>query len=193
MKTLVVARRYAEAFLNALGEPRLDAGFAGLKAFMQAGAQEPQLFEILRQPSIQLDRKLHLIDSLVPAADSPLVADFLKTLLKRHRFDLIAIIAEEAENLYNQRRRISCVHVRSAVPLRDDERKRLSQSLGKSVQGQVILHETVEPHLMGGLVLRFEGRVLDTSVQTSLKNLKERLYSLGSNLTSLDAPATSIA
>lgn len=193
MKTLVVARRYAEAFLNALGEPRLDAGFAGLKAFMQAGAQEPQLFSILRRPSVPLDRKQALIDTLIPAADTPLVADFLKTLLKRHRFDLIAIIAEEAEEVYNQRRRITRVHVRSAVALRDEERKRLSETLVRRVKGQVILHETIEPRLMGGLVLRFEGRVLDASVQTILKNLKERLNSLGSKLTSLDAPATSVA
>jgi len=193
LKTLVVARRYAEAFLNALGEPRLDAGFAGLKAFMQAGSQEPQLLAVLRQPSIQLERKLALIDSLIPAAEAPLVGEFLKTLLKRHRFDLFPIIAEEAENLYNQRRRITRVHVRSAVALRDEERKRLSTTLAKRVQGQVILHETIEPHLMGGIVLRFEGRVLDASIQTTLKNLKERLNSLSSKFMSGDAPATTVA
>jgi len=193
LKTLVVARRYAEAFLNALGEPRLDAGFAGLKAFMQAGIQEPQLLAILRQPSIQLERKLALIDSLIPAAEAPLVGDFLKILLKRHRFDLLSIITEEAENLYNHRRRITGVHVRSAVALRDEERKRLSTALARHVQGQVILHETIEPHLMGGIVLRFEGRVLDASVQTALKNLKERLNSLSGKFMSGDAPATTVA
>ncbi len=193
MKTLVVARRYAEAYLNALGESRLDAGFAGLKAFMEAGIQEPRLFSILHQPAITLERKLILIDSLLPAGDSPLTADFIKILLKRHRFDLLPVIAEEAERLYHIRRHITQVHVRSAVTLTDDERKRLSAALSRRVRGSVILHETVEPRLMGGLVLRFEDRVLDSSVQTSLKNLKERLSSIDQSLSSFDAPAAPAA
>lgn len=191
MKVLVVARRYAEAFLNALGESRLDAGFAGLKAFMEAGIQEPRLFPILRQPAITLERKLALVDSLLPAEDAPLTADFIKTLLKRHRFDLIQMVAEETERLYHIHRHITQVHVRSAVALTDAERKRLSAALSRRVQGSVILHETVEPRLMGGLVLRFEDRVLDSSVQTSLKNLKERLGSLDQSFSSFDAPAAS--
>ncbi|HEY9069131.1 MAG TPA: ATP synthase F1 subunit delta [Candidatus Ozemobacteraceae bacterium] len=193
MKALVVARRYAEAFLKALGESQLDAGVAGFRAFIEAGKIDPRLPELMCRPDVAIGRKVELVNALFPPGTAPLTAEFLGTLLRRHRFDLLPSIAEEVDRQYNIIKNITCVHVRSAVTLTPAERERLTKALSRRVRGTVILHETVEPSMMGGLILRFEDRVLDTSLRTSLKNLRERLAALGHTLLNPDAPAAPAA
>jgi len=189
VKTRVVASRYAEAFLKALGESRLDTGIAGFRAFIAAGELDPRLHEILHRPDVPIERKRNLVDALFPPGSAPLMAEFLKTLLGRHRFDLLPLISEELDRQYNIKKNITRVHVRSAVALTPAERTRLTAALSRRVRGSIILQETVEPSMMGGLILRFEDRVLDTSIRTSLKNLRERLIALGHTLLNPDAPA----
>jgi F-type H+-transporting ATPase subunit delta len=66
------------------------------------------------------------------------------------------------------------VQVTSAETLTDALRQQLRDALGRD-RKTVILEETVDPAIVGGLILREEDRLLDLSVQASLKAMEEQL------------------
>jgi F-type H+-transporting ATPase subunit delta len=66
------------------------------------------------------------------------------------------------------------VQVTSADTLTDALRQQLRDALGRD-RKTVILEETVDPAIVGGLILREEDRLLDLSVQASLKAMEEQL------------------
>ena len=54
-------------------------------------------------------------------------------------------------------------------------RQRISQVLGKNP----ILHKRVDESIIGGLVVRVGDKVMDASVKTQLKSMRERLLASG--------------
>ena len=184
MKSRVVARRYAEAFFQVIKEGNLDEAYAEFSSFMEAMHQSAELKGILKHPAINIERKTALLKKLLASARQPVVFDFLCLLLQRHRFIFIDLIAREVKDLYRQEKHIVRVQVRTAVPLLSEERQAIIERLNSQVQGSIELKEQVEPHIKGGMILRFAEKVLDASVQNRLKLLRERLCELKSELLS---------
>ncbi len=66
------------------------------------------------------------------------------------------------------------------VSLLDDaEVQRISANLSDALGGNVVLHQSVDPTLIGGLKLRIGDRLIDASVATQLKNMKKRITDEG--------------
>ena len=67
----------------------------------------------------------------------------------------------------------------SAFALDDDQRKQLAATL-KGVAGrQVALDVTVDPAILGGLIVKLGSRQIDTSLKTKLSSLKLALKEVG--------------
>jgi F-type H+-transporting ATPase subunit delta len=62
--------------------------------------------------------------------------------------------------------------VRSAIPLTDDQRKRLAEALGEATGKQVEVKVVVDPSVMGGIVAQVGDTVIDGSVRSRLDKLK---------------------
>jgi F-type H+-transporting ATPase subunit delta len=69
---------------------------------------------------------------------------------------------------------IARVHVTSAEPLTEEQRGQLKDSLGRDGRS-VLLEESVDPAIVGGLILREQDRLLDLSVHASLRAMEEQL------------------
>ena len=182
MKSRVIARRYAEAFFQVILKRDLDTSYAEFTSFMQTVKESDELRSILAHPSINLDRKGQLLRQALKSFTEPSVVNFLQLLLQRHRFDLLGIIADELKHLYRQEKKIVAVRVRTAVPLRDDERKELVASLGRDVSGSVELREKVDPAIVGGMIVAYQDKVMDASVRNRMKLMRERLLQMNTEL-----------
>jgi F-type H+-transporting ATPase subunit delta len=65
--------------------------------------------------------------------------------------------------------------VRSAIPLTDDQRKRLAEALGEATGKQVEVKVVIDPTVLGGAVATVGDTVIDGSVRTRLDRLKNAL------------------
>ncbi len=182
MKSRVVARRYAEAFFEVIRETNLEEAYEEFSGFMEAMHRSSDLRFILKHPGIEIERKTALLKTLLNQSKCPVLFEFLCLLLRRNRFIFIELIAREVRALYRREKHIVHVQVRTAVPLLESERGSLIERLKTQVQGTIELQEKVEPVIKGGMILRFAEKVLDTSVNTRLKLLRERLAQLKSEL-----------
>ena len=64
------------------------------------------------------------------------------------------------------------VHVTSAIELSDDLRAKLKQRLSSTTGKQVRLHASVDPNIIGGLVVRHGDTLVDTSLRGRLDQLR---------------------
>jgi F-type H+-transporting ATPase subunit delta len=182
MKTRVVARRYAAAFYRVMEEGDKEAIYKDFLIFAEHATGDSEFATFLKHPALRFERKEILVRKFLEKAASPFLAEFVLLLLRKHRFSLFPLIVEEVIRLYKKSKSIVSVHVKSAVPLTEEEEKALVEKLNRRVRGTVELEKIIDPNLKGGLLICFEDKILDASVHSKLKNLKERMMSLSSEL-----------
>lgn len=67
------------------------------------------------------------------------------------------------------------VEVRTAAPLADDEAQQLAEALSGQLKREIRLRSTVDPDLIGGVVIRIGDHVIDGSIKTQLQRLYYQL------------------
>jgi F-type H+-transporting ATPase subunit delta len=65
--------------------------------------------------------------------------------------------------------------VKSAVPLDENDRSLLIQRLQNMMGKKIVLETTVEPRLIGGLIVRVSDKLIDGSTKAMLSNLKQAM------------------
>jgi F-type H+-transporting ATPase subunit delta len=172
----VVARRYARALLE-VSEAKGDSGLREeLDELSALFAGHADLRTALLHPAIPADKKLAVVAALWrKEKPSPLLQRLVALLLERDRVELLPLIAKAYARLWNAARGVVEAEAVSATPMEDGDAHALSAAVGRVLGKQVELRTEVDPGLVGGLLLRMEGRVYDGSVRARLRSLRERL------------------
>ena len=97
------------------------------------------------------------------------------------RLFLVRPIVAAYEELSNEHNRRMTVQVRSATPLQDYQRERLSQELRAAFNKEPILEATVDPDLLGGMTVQVGDWLYDASVRSKLETLSNQLIERSSH------------
>lgn len=175
MADLAVVRRYARAlFSTASRSGQVEQVEADLKAVDAAFRTVPNLSRALRAPTLSTERKRLLLQRAF-AGLAPLTQRFLALAVDRRREQILTDIYPEFVRLANEARNILPVEVTAAIPLTDPERAALARALAARTGKTVVLRVTLDPSLMGGLIVRMGDTVIDGSVKNKLAQLRQRL------------------
>lgn len=164
------ARTYAKALLEAAG-PDASRVADELDAFAAVRTDAPAAWDELVAPGIPSAARRGTIDRFLADAH-PLVRNVLKVLVDHGRLEEAPDVAAEYRELVKALEQQLDVHVTSAVELSDDLRSKLEQRLGASTGKQVRLHASVDPEIIGGLVVRHGDTLVDTSLRGRLEQLR---------------------
>ena len=172
-----VATTYADALHEAAADREsVDEVARDLADFVEAMEQSRELTLALTSPDIDPADRRAVVEALTEGAHE-LVRNFLLVLLDRGRLpDLPDIQRAFAAKVTEAEGRIE-VHAITAVPLTDELRKRVVAKLEAKTGRRVELSESVDPEILGGLVLRFGASVVDASLRTRLARLGASLRS----------------
>lgn len=170
-----VAATYAEALYEAAEEQGAVERIAGdLYLFLEAMKGTPELERVLMSPEIETPAKKGTVAAITEGAD-PTLRNFLQVVLDRGRIeDIEEIAAAYAARASEGENRLE-VEAVTAVPMPDDLRERLVERLQRDTGHQIDLTTSVDPEIVGGLVLRVEGTVADGSVRHRLDALRAGL------------------
>lgn len=102
----------------------------------------------------------------------PLTRRFLGLLQEKRVLDWLPRIAREYGTLLERGLGRTTAKVASAVPLTEEERERLQTALRRRVGRHIRLEQTVDPDLLGGLVVRVGDLVLDGSLRMRLERVR---------------------
>ncbi len=168
------SKRYALAiFQIALEQGEIERWQSDLQALDEA-LQEREFASFLGMPKVRLDQKMSVIREAFPEMN-PLAQNLLGLLVARGVVDTLPSIRESYGDLLDQHRGLERASVVSAVPLGDEQRERLAQSLRELMGKEIELTATVDPSIVAGMVARVGDRLIDGSARTRLQNLKKSL------------------
>jgi F-type H+-transporting ATPase subunit delta len=176
---LAVAHRvYAEAFLEAAQEEkRLDAVRTQFDEFAAAVAGSEELRRFLRNPQLELQAKRAALEDMLTGSDE-LFLNFVRLLLEKDRIAEVEDVHEEWTRLLARQERILELELQTAVELSDQEAANVVEQIEKASGRKVVASRTVDPDLIGGLVVQAGSVRLDASVRGRLEQLREELIAL---------------
>ncbi|GAB4143785.1 MAG: F0F1 ATP synthase subunit delta [Planctomycetaceae bacterium] len=170
-----VARVYADAFLDAAGDEAADS-LEEFQSFLSDVLQpNPDFASVLYSGIFSRDEKNGLIDRVVAPSASARFTNFLHVLVHHDRLDLLPAIYEEAVIQHELRQGRRRVQIRSASPLSDEALERVRTRLNEAFPFEPILMPTVDPALLGGIVIQVGDTVYDSSLRNRMKQLRDSL------------------
>lgn len=175
----IVARRYARALFS-LGKEKGDAELIAygenLSGLVEALRESPQLDRIFRNPVFKVDEKKAVIDAILSKIGAQqMVRNFCHLLADNNRLGSIADIQGYYAQLLDEHQGVSRGEMTTAIELEADLRDALKKSLEEKISRQLVLDYSVNPSILGGLVLKIGDRVLDASLRAQLVAMKETI------------------
>jgi F-type H+-transporting ATPase subunit delta len=130
----------------------------------------------LQTPKVDLAAKKAALRAAFAGRVDPLVLNFLLVVLEKRRQALIAEIAREYSSLLDEKR--GRLHVQVTLARSPDAaaREAITQELTRILGRTAIAHVTVDPKIIGGIVVRYGDSILDGSVRRRLAGMRSRLY-----------------
>lgn len=176
MQTEQIDRRYAAALFAVVVERKTlaqtERELTEVEALLK---QDPTFMEIMQAPHLLEQDKEATLRRVFAGRLQPVLVAFMILLLHKHRIGYLpGIIARFLEDAAEAQGRLTA-RVMTAVPLTDDERRDLIAQLRGKTAKTIDLDETVDPRLVGGMVVMLKDRILDGSVRNKLSLLREEL------------------
>lgn len=172
-----VAGRYASALFDlAVEADALGTVEGELTALDGLLAESDDLRRLAESPVFDADTKLAGFTAVLEKAGAgSLLKNFIGVLAHNHRLsDVRDVIAAFGQLAADHRGEVAAEAI-SARPLSDDQtsslRNQIEASLGKAVN----LSTTVDPSLLGGLIVKVGSRMVDSSLRTKLNRLQQTL------------------
>jgi F-type H+-transporting ATPase subunit delta len=168
------AKRYAQAVFQIARETNtFDRWLADLA--MLAGLTQENLFaQALETPNLTAGEKAELLKYRYPKV-GPLAINLVGLLLERGRLKLLPGIYAEMQRLYDSHRGIQRAEVMTAVTLTREEQTQVEKRLSAITGKNMTITSKVDASLVGGLIARFDGKLLDASTRSRLQALKKEI------------------
>lgn len=176
MRDSIVARNYAEALFE-LGE-RHQAHETFAQSVTDLGeliAGERRIQRFLEMPQIAPEAKKQALREALAGRVPELFLNFLLVVVDKRRQGLLREIGEEYRALLDQK--LGRLHVQVTLAHEPDAgaQGRIATELSRILGRSVTPHVTVDPAILGGIIVRYGDRVLDGSVRRRLSALRGRL------------------
>ncbi len=144
-----------------------------LRAVAALFRDNPAYTATLASPAIPLAERINAIATALGDSVAQEVSAFVRLLCERGHIRHLEEVVRAYIEMEQELHRRAVAEVVSAAPLTDDERERLLQKLERISGRTVTLECSVDPTLLGGVIVHMDGKVLDGSLQRRLRDMKE--------------------
>lgn len=165
--------RYATALFElARDDGKLDKVGASVATLKQALADSADLKTLVSSPIVSRAEAGKVVAGLTkPLKLDPLTAKFLGVLAENRRLGVLGAIIRDFNTLSARHRGEASAQVITAHPLDKGQMAALTARLKSIVGSEVAVDATVDPNILGGLIVRLGSRQIDGSIRTKLNAL----------------------
>lgn len=176
MSDATAAGRYTRALFElAEKEGRLseiDASLHGLAKSLEA---QPKVLNLMENPTLTSGEKYGLALSALPARTTGLLERFLRVLIDKKRFALIPDIQKVFHGAFEKKQGVREVELFSAIPFSSEVREKFKAALTRKLRSEIRLIPRTDRGLLGGFILRFDGKEIDCSFKNRLYEIQQKL------------------
>ena len=169
------ALNYAEALFSLSEELGIsDNVLSDLSVTVEILRKYPEYVKLMDTPAVSVPEKLSLADAAFSSVEAT-VSSVVKILAEKHSVYLFPEIVKEYTALYNDSRGICHAEIVSAVELTDAHRQRLKEKLEDMTGKTIVIKNTIDKSVLGGIKLRYLGRELDGTLKARLSSIEKSL------------------
>jgi F-type H+-transporting ATPase subunit delta len=139
--------------------------------------REPELARLLSDSGTPADKRIGLLHEVVGEKVAPTTVRLLEQTVRTPRSRNLDVAAEELSELAAARRDRYVAHVRTPVRMTAEQEQRLTDSLTRLYGRPISLQVELDPDLLGGLVVRVGGELIDGSVAGRVATARRTLPS----------------
>jgi F-type H+-transporting ATPase subunit delta len=170
-----IAQVYARSLFEVASEQgKLETVREQLAAFADTLAESRELQTFFFSPYFSTQEKKDGLHRAVDGADET-VLNFLELLIENHRMPVVFRVRRDFDRLWEEANQLLPVEITSAVELDRSVVDRIGEEIGRQTGRRVQLTSTVDPNVIGGLVLRVGNSILDASIRTRLDALRKQV------------------
>ena len=169
------AQVYADALHQAAVEGgRVEEVDRALERLVQTLGADRDLTAALANPRLPADAKLRIVAGLMRDGE-PLARNAVSVLIGNGRLGLLIDMQSAYAELAAATEQILDVEVTTAVAISDEQLELLRTRITAAVGGTARLSTSIDPEILGGLVLRARGVLVDDSVRRHLQDMRQAL------------------
>lgn len=179
-----LAHVYAQAFWGAaLQQADPSAAVDELRSVVTDALDPyPGFASILDSALVSHEEKVQLIDRVFGQQLSPMVLNFLKVLSQHNRLDLLRLVVKESRQFLQRHLGQADVFIRVAAPMDAKLESDLIERLRKHSALTPLLRVTVDPAIVGGIIIKIGDRVYDGSLRTRFEMAKRSIIERASEM-----------
>ncbi len=180
LKTDTVGRVYAEALLELAKEQgSVDALADEVRQLLPIIAPGGELHRLLTNPAISDDERGAIITAVFEGKVSGLLYNLLRLLGDKRRLGSLPEVAAGYLLAVADERGQVDVQAYVATELDAGAVKQVADQIGAALSKTVTLTQKVDPSLIGGLKIKVGDRLIDASVASQLRNMKNKMVAAG--------------
>lgn len=173
--TQTVGKVYAEALFQLAQEEHQEKEiYDELNQIADLIQEYPDLVVLLDVPTLDTAERISILQKII-GEEQGITENFLCLLIEKRRFGRLAEIRNAFNMLYHEHFNIAEVFVTTAVPLEDFQWEDLLQKLHEKLGKNIILRESVDSSLIGGMIVQYGDTRMDNSVKSRMQEFAKQV------------------
>ncbi len=176
MKPAKQANRYAKALLRNIDLENIPKALAELIAINDLMGKSKEFKSLLVNPLFTHDERTNVIKQLTGTLKlSDYIVKFIMHLSKVGVIKALPNIIRMATSLYLEKKKKAKAVVMTPLPVTREQENKLRVSLKNITARELDIEYTIDPSLLGGILVRIGSTMYDTSIKGQLRLLKDEL------------------
>ena len=178
MTSKTMGRRYSKAlFALALekGES-LDELQREIQTFADTLTEDHRLLQVLSNPKAGIEERGAVLDKVLAAIGArPIIEHLARLLLRKGRLQAAPDIASEFQRKVDEHSGVVRASVASSRELSEEEQGTIREILHRRFNKKIVLSQSVDADLIGGVIIRVGSLCFDGSIRSQLKDIRSQL------------------
>jgi len=178
MRNVKLSKRYAKALFDLAHEKGLLIVIKNdMDLIHETLVASKELLSVLNSPIINNDKKVAVLKEVFGNYVNEMSISFLRILATKNRESFLDEIAYQFKVLFKEHDGIKTATIKTPIALNSEIKEKLVQLVVNATKSKVELVEEIDLGMIGGIVLKFDGKEYDASVHTKMVQLKSEFSS----------------
>ena len=173
----LISKTYGDALFElAVEKDKVDVLLQEIEQLKEVLSENEDFGRLMNHPKIIKEEKIQVAKDVFAGRVSDELLGFLTIVIAKDRYKDIDAILDYFIAEVKRHKGIGIATVTTAVPLREEQCKKIEQKLLDTTQyTKMEMHYDLDESLIGGMVVRIGDRVVDSSIKTKLSELQKEL------------------
>lgn len=175
----IVQKTYGEALFELAMENNPTELLAEVCQVSEIIDANPDFDKLMKHPGIAKQEKIAVMEEVFKGRCSDVLLGFLELLITKERYSNLSEVFEYFIAQMKEQQKIGVAFVTTAIELDEAKQKEIEKKLLETTEYESFeMHYSVDASLIGGMVVRINDRVVDSSIKSKLDSLTKQLLQI---------------